>query len=66
MAKNDSEDERTVSPVMTVKDICSYLRIHHTTLYRMLKAEKIPHFRVGADYRFSREAIDEWMKNQKY
>jgi excisionase family DNA binding protein len=61
----DTEDEGTISPVMTVKDICTYLRIHQTTLYRLVKAEKIPHFRVGADYRFNREAIDAWMKNQK-
>jgi excisionase family DNA binding protein len=65
VAKKDTEDEGTVSPVMTVKGICAYLRIHNTTLYRLIKADKIPHFRVGSDYRFNREWIDQWIKNQR-
>jgi excisionase family DNA binding protein len=61
----DTDEERTDSPIMTVKELCSYLRIHQATLYRMIKDGKIPHFRMGADYRFNRETIDAWMKNQK-
>jgi excisionase family DNA binding protein len=47
--------------LMTVAEVTQYLRIHRVTLYRLLKANKIPGFRVGSDWRFSRQAIDRWM-----
>jgi len=46
--------------VMTVTELADYLRIHQTTLYRLLKNGKIPAFRVGSDWRFSKEQIDQW------
>jgi putative molybdopterin biosynthesis protein len=49
--------------VMTVSEVADYLRVHPTTIYRMLKERKLPAFRVGADWRFSQEAIDQWQKN---
>jgi len=46
--------------VMTVTELADYLRIHRTTLYRLLKNGKIPAFRVGSDWRFNKERIDQW------
>jgi excisionase family DNA binding protein len=52
---------KQVSPVVTVNEICAYLQIHRATLYRLIKGGRIPYFRIGSDYRFTREEIDEWM-----
>jgi excisionase family DNA binding protein len=52
-------------PVMTVEDVAQLLRIHHNTLYRLIKARQIPCFRVGFDYRFNREALDAWRRAQE-
>jgi excisionase family DNA binding protein len=52
--------------VMTADELCGLLRIHKSTLYRLIKKGNFPHFRIGTDYRFSREAIDEWRKAQEY
>lgn len=49
------------SPVMTIEDLSEYLRIHRSTCYRLCKGGKIPHFKIGSDYRFNRESIDAWM-----
>ena len=46
------------APVMNVNEACDYLRIHRSTLYRMIKRGGFPHFRIGASYRFNREALD--------
>jgi excisionase family DNA binding protein len=46
--------------VMTVNDVAAYLRVHRTTVYRLLKNGQIPAFRVGSDWRFTTEAIDRW------
>jgi len=58
-------DQAVTSPVMTVAEICQLLRIHQTTLYRMIKKHEIPYFRMGSDYRFNRQVIDEWRRAQE-
>jgi excisionase family DNA binding protein len=47
-------------------DLCAYLRIHRSTLYQLVRDRKIPFFRIGADYRFDRQAIDEWRMAQQF
>jgi excisionase family DNA binding protein len=60
--KRPRKDEAPIiSPVMTAKEVCTYLGIHKSTLFRLVDARKIPFFRIGSDYRFNCEAIDEWM-----
>ena len=51
--------------VMTVRDVSTYLRVHPSTIYRMLKHHQIPAFHVGSDWRFNIEAIDSWRFEQK-
>jgi excisionase family DNA binding protein len=46
--------------VMTVQDVSTYLRVHPSTIYRLLKRNELPAFRVGSDWRFNVEAIDRW------
>ena len=48
------------SKVLTVQEVSAYLRVHPSTIYRMLKKNQLPAFRVGSDWRFTVEAIDKW------
>jgi excisionase family DNA binding protein len=48
------------SGVLTVREVAEYLRVHQTTIYRLLKEQKLPAFRVGSDWRFNREVIERW------
>jgi len=48
------------SKVLTVQEVSNYLRVHPSTIYRMLKKHQLPAFRVGSDWRFTVEAIDKW------
>ena len=50
---------------MTAVELSDYLRITRSTLYRLLKAKKIPSFRIGSEHRFSRRSIDEWLRAQE-
>jgi len=52
------------SPILTVREVAQYLRVHQTTVYRLLKRHKLPAFQVGSDWRFNREEIQRWMVNQ--
>ena len=47
--------------IMTVRELAVYLHCHSSTIYRLLRAGKLPAFRVGSDWRFDRDQIDKWM-----
>jgi excisionase family DNA binding protein len=51
--------------VITVREVSAYLRVHPSTIYRMLKNKKIPAFHVGGDWRFNVDTIDSWRLEQK-
>jgi predicted DNA-binding transcriptional regulator AlpA len=55
--------------VLTLEEVADYLRVHPSTVYRMLKKQEIPAmlkkqeipaFKVGGDWRFNLESIDHW------
>jgi excisionase family DNA binding protein len=49
--------------VLTVIEVADYLRCHTSTVYRLLKHQQIPAFKMGSDWRFNVEAVDEWRLN---
>jgi len=53
------------SEIATVKEVSEYLRVHPSTVYRMLAKKQLPAFRVGSDWRFSLSAIDQWRKDSE-
>ena len=46
--------------VMTVKELSEYLRVHPSTIYKLLRRGELPGFRIGTDWRFNAEVIDRW------
>jgi excisionase family DNA binding protein len=61
-----AQPKPTTGPrVLTVRELAAYLRVHQATVYRLLREQKLPAFRVGADWRFSREAIERWMIHEQ-
>lgn len=46
--------------IMTIKQVCAYLQVHQSTLYRLCKRKQIPAFKVGSDWRFLKNQIDTW------
>jgi excisionase family DNA binding protein len=55
-----NENRYGLPRVMTVKDLSDYLRVHPSTVYKLLRRGELPAFRVGTDWRFNIEAIDRW------
>lgn len=45
----------------TVAEVAEFLRVHHTTVYRLIKKQDLPGFKLGADWRFSKRAIEKWL-----
>jgi excisionase family DNA binding protein len=49
-----------MATVLTLEEVAGYLRVHPSTIYRLLKKRKLPAFKVGSDWRFNLESIDRW------
>jgi len=50
--------------IMTVKELCLYLKLKRSTVYEMVKNDKIPFIRRGKKIlRFRKSRIDEWLKS---
>jgi excisionase family DNA binding protein len=47
--------------IMTTAEIAQYLRVHQSTVYKLLRQRQIPTFKVGSDYRFDSDAIEKWI-----
>ena len=54
-----------VGPYMTAGEVAQYLKIRQKAIYDLVREGKIPAFKLGADYRFIKSAIDEWVSNQQ-
>ena len=50
--------------VMTIGDLSKYLKVSRSTLYKLAQAGKLRSQKVGRRWRFHREAVDAWLKNQ--
>lgn len=50
--------------ILTIKEVSSYLKVTERTVYRLAAAKKIPGFKVGGAWRFSRSEIDQWIRRQ--
>ena len=49
--------------LMTVEEVAEYLRVKSSTVYEWAKKGKIPAAKVGRLWRFDREEIEEWVRN---
>jgi excisionase family DNA binding protein len=46
--------------ILTITELSAHLRVHPTTIYRLLREGRIPGFRVGSAWRFNRASIEKW------
>ncbi len=65
LSPTGSSSVRSMNRVLTVRELAGYLKVHPTTIYRLLKRGAVPAFRVGSDWRFNIESIDKWRHKQE-
>ncbi|MFQ6133570.1 MAG: helix-turn-helix domain-containing protein [Armatimonadota bacterium] len=54
-----------MNELLTARDVARHLRMHVITVYRLAQQGKIPGFKVGRQWRFHREVIDEWERRAR-
>lgn len=50
---------------LTTEEVLAYLQVNLRTVYRLIKAGKIPAVRVGRQWRFRKRDIDAWLESQR-
>jgi len=55
-----------ISPrkVLNIKEVAKYLGVHASTVYKYAQQGRIPAFKIGSDWRFSKKHIDDWIDDQ--
>lgn len=48
--------------LLTAEQVARYLRVDKFTVYRLIAQKKIPAFKVGNQWRFKPDMLDDWLK----
>jgi excisionase family DNA binding protein len=54
-----------VDDLLTTRQLQELLQVDRITIYRMLNDGRLPGFKVGSQWRFSREEIEQWLQEQR-
>ena len=47
--------------LMTTKEAAVYLKLNYMTVYKLAQRGRIPASKVGGNWRFKRDVLDEWL-----
>lgn len=50
---------------LTINEISEYLNLKRSTVYSMVEAGELPHYRIGRLIRFKRDEVDRWMDEHR-
>ena len=52
------------SALMTIEEVAEYLRVHPSTVYRLVRQGSLPAVKIGKQWRVDREALEEWLRGR--
>ena len=50
------------SNLMTIEEVAEYLRVHTSTVYRLVRQGALPAVKIGKQWRVDRETLAEWLR----
>ena len=62
MGSTESVSGAAMDEVFTLEEVADYLKVHPSTVYRLVKKSQIPAFKIGSDWRFNSDSIQRWVK----
>ena len=54
-----------IDDLLTARQLQDFLKVDRTTIYHMLQEGRLPGFKVGGQWRFSRADIDTWLTDRQ-
>ncbi|MBI3324547.1 MAG: helix-turn-helix domain-containing protein [Candidatus Omnitrophica bacterium] len=50
--------------IMTLREVAGYLGLHVMTVYKLTREGRVPAAKIGGQWRFKRDVLDEWLESQ--
>lgn len=50
--------------ILLVEEVAEYLRVNKQTIYNLLRQGQLPAKKIGGQWRFHKQAIDDYLKAQ--
>ena len=51
---------------MTLREVAKYLGLHAMTVYKLTREGRVPAAKIGGQWRFKRDVLDEWLETQMH
>src|ERR671925_2026240 len=58
------ETMEPITNILTVRQLATYLNMASVTIYRLAARGELPGTKVGGQWRFHKQAIDEWLSRK--
>ena len=63
MKKNGMHNKEQI---MTLREVAKYLGLHAMTVYKLTREGRVPAAKIGGQWRFKRDVLDEWLEMQMH
>ena len=50
--------------LLTIDEVAAYMQVSRFTVHRLAKEHSIPASKIGRQWRFQKEEIEQWMREQ--
>jgi excisionase family DNA binding protein len=50
--------------IMTLREVAQYLGLHVMTVYKLTREGRVPGAKIGGQWRFKRNVLDDWLEHQ--
>ena len=64
MKKNGARSSK--ESIMTLREVAQYLGLHVMTVYKLTREGRVPAAKIGGQWRFKRDVLDEWLETQMH
>ena len=64
--KSGHSGRETSGGIMTLREVAGYLGLHVMTVYKLTREGRVPAAKIGGQWRFKRDVLDEWLEAQMH
>jgi excisionase family DNA binding protein len=65
VTNNEDTETNAMTNWLTLEEAAKYLKMGKSTLYDLARKGNIPAHKMGREWRFDSEEVDEWLKASK-
>jgi excisionase family DNA binding protein len=59
-----ADAQKEFKHIMDIQELSEYLGIGKSKIYSLIRLKKIPASKIGRQYRFSKDVVDNWLKEK--